>query len=99
MCVRESVIIDVRDSSYAPERDAVVDVRVTGPGGRTDTVRAQPEGSRPGRYKAIVQAALHAIAGRGISRTPTIAAMSAMTQTSAARIERCMFFCSLGRVV
>jgi uncharacterized membrane protein len=50
------VLIDARDASFAAARDAVIDVRVTGPGGRVDTVRAQPDPSRPGRYKAIVQA-------------------------------------------
>jgi uncharacterized membrane protein len=50
------VVIDARDSSYAPERDALVDLRVTGPGSRVDTVRAQPDASRPGRYRATVHA-------------------------------------------
>jgi hypothetical protein len=51
------ISVDARNSSYTPERDAVVDVRVTSPGGRLDTVRAQPDASRPGRYRAIMHAA------------------------------------------
>ena len=50
------VIVDARDAAYAPARDANVDVRVTASGGRTDTVRAQPDASRPGRYRAVLHA-------------------------------------------
>jgi uncharacterized membrane protein len=51
------VSIDARDPSYSPERDATIDVRVTGPGGRVDTVRAHPDVSRAGRYRATLHAA------------------------------------------
>jgi uncharacterized membrane protein len=51
------LVIDARDPSYAPQRNADVDVRVTGPRGRLQTVRAQPDASRPGRYRAMVHAA------------------------------------------
>src|SRR5919107_4802161 len=50
------IVVDARDPSYAPERDAAIEVQVTAPGGRVDTIRAQPDGSRPGRYRAVLHA-------------------------------------------
>ena len=44
------VVIDARTPSFAPERDATVDLRITGPGGRVETARAQ---SSP-RIQAVI---------------------------------------------
>jgi uncharacterized membrane protein len=44
----------VRDAAFAPQRDATVDVRVTAPDGRSETLRAAPESGTDsaGRYTA-----------------------------------------------
>ena len=69
------IVINARDSSYAPERDATVDVRVTGPGGRVETVRAQPDVSQSGRYRATVhaaQAGVYRVAAEARARSATL---------------------------
>ena len=50
------VTIAARDKSYGPRADAVVDVRVTSPSGRVDTVQADPVASQSGRFRAAVRA-------------------------------------------
>ncbi len=49
--------ITARDSGYAPRADAVVDVRVTSPSGRVETVHAEPVPSQPDQFRASVRAA------------------------------------------
>jgi len=51
------IVIAARDGGYAPRADAVVDVRITSPSGRIDTVRADPVSSQPGQFRASVRAA------------------------------------------
>jgi uncharacterized membrane protein len=51
------VVIAARDAGYAPRADAVVDVRVTSPSGRVETVHAEPVASQPGQFRASVRAA------------------------------------------
>jgi uncharacterized membrane protein len=50
------IAIAARDGGYAPRADAVVDVRVTSPSGRVDSVRADPVPSRGGQFRAAVRA-------------------------------------------
>lgn len=50
------VTIAVRDGSYAPRADAVVDVRVTSPSGRVESLRADPSPSGGGQFRAAVRA-------------------------------------------
>jgi hypothetical protein len=51
-----SIAIAARDAGYAPRADAVIDVRVTSPSGRVDTVHADPVPSRRGQFRAAVRA-------------------------------------------
>jgi uncharacterized membrane protein len=69
------VVIDARNSSYAPERDATVDLRITGPGGRVEAARAQSDASHPGRYRANVhatQAGVYRVAAEARVGTSTL---------------------------
>lgn len=50
------VAIAARDGGYAPRAGAVVDVRVTSPSGRVETVHADPVPSQAGRFRASVRA-------------------------------------------
>ncbi|PYR76165.1 MAG: hypothetical protein DMF86_13120 [Acidobacteria bacterium] len=58
-CTGDDVRVSVfaRDAAFAPQPDAVVDVRVTRPDGRVDSVRAEPDPARPGVFEAPVGAA------------------------------------------
>jgi uncharacterized membrane protein len=51
-----AVSIGARDASYAPRPDAIIDVRITGPDGRVESVRADPVASRTGQFRAAVRA-------------------------------------------
>jgi uncharacterized membrane protein len=51
------VAIAARDKGYAPRADAVVEVRITSPSGRVETVQADPVPSQPGQFRASVRAA------------------------------------------
>jgi hypothetical protein len=51
------VTITVRDAGYQARADAGVDVRMTSPAGRQDTVRAEPVLSQPGQFRATLHAA------------------------------------------
>jgi uncharacterized membrane protein len=51
------VIVDARDSGYAPRADAAVQVRVTSPTGRVDTVSASPVAGQDGKFQAAIRAA------------------------------------------
>ncbi len=69
------VVIDARTPSFAPERDATVDLRITGPGGRVETARAQSDPSHPGRYRANVhatQAGVYRVAAEARVGTSTL---------------------------
>jgi len=50
------VVIAARDKGYGPRADAVVEVRVTSPSGRVDTVHADPVPSQGGQFRAAVRA-------------------------------------------
>jgi uncharacterized membrane protein len=50
------VAIAARDKSYGPRADAVIDVRVTSPSGRVETVHADPVASQGGQFRAAVRA-------------------------------------------
>lgn len=49
------VTIAARDASFAPQPNAVVDVRVTRPGGAVDTIRAEPDSTRNGTFRATIR--------------------------------------------
>jgi uncharacterized membrane protein len=69
------VVIDARNPSFAPERDATVDLRITGPAGRVETARAQSDASHPGRYRANVhatQAGVYRVAAEARVGTSTL---------------------------
>jgi hypothetical protein len=51
------VVIGARDAKYAPRADAVVEVRITGPDGRVESIRADPIAAQSGRYRAALRAA------------------------------------------
>lgn len=51
------VTITARDAGYRPRADAGIEVRITSPAGRQDTVRADPVLSQPGQFRATVRAA------------------------------------------
>jgi uncharacterized membrane protein len=53
---RVPVSIAARDRSYAPRADATVEVRVTAPSGRVDTVRAEAARGAPGGFLASLRA-------------------------------------------
>jgi uncharacterized membrane protein len=50
------VAIAARDAGYAPRADAIVDVHVTSPSGRVETVHAAPVASQGGQFRASVRA-------------------------------------------
>jgi uncharacterized membrane protein len=50
------VAIAARDGGYAPRADAVVEVHVTSPSGRVETVHADPVPSQGGQFRAAVRA-------------------------------------------
>jgi len=50
------VSVGARDGKYAPRGDAVVDVRVTAPDGRVESVRADPVAAQAGRFRAAIRA-------------------------------------------
>ena len=50
------VAVGARDGKYAPRGDAVVDVRVTAPDGRVESVRADPVAAQAGRFHAAIRA-------------------------------------------
>lgn len=49
------VSIAARDRGYTPRPDALVDVRVTAPSGRVDTVRAEPASSAAAGFVAMLR--------------------------------------------
>jgi hypothetical protein len=51
-----SVSVGARDGKYAPRADALVDVRVTAPSGRVESVRAEPVAAQAGRFHAAIRA-------------------------------------------
>ena len=51
------VLVAARDAAYAPRADAIVEVRVTSPTGRVDTVPATPVAGQAGQFRAAVRAA------------------------------------------
>ena len=51
-----AVAIAARDKAYAPRADAILDVRVTSPSGRVETVHADPVPSQGGQFRAAVRA-------------------------------------------
>ena len=51
------IVIDARDAGYAPRADATVEVRVTSPTGRVETVQAAPIAARGGQFRAGIRAA------------------------------------------
>jgi uncharacterized membrane protein len=50
------IVIGARDAGYAPRADAVVEVRVTSPTGRVETVQATPVAAEGGQFRAAVRA-------------------------------------------
>ena len=50
------VSVGARDGKYAPRADALVDVRVTAPSGRVESVRADPVAAQAGRFQAAIRA-------------------------------------------
>lgn len=48
-----AIVVDARDQSFALQRDAQVDVRVTAPDGHVDAVAAQPIAGQPGRFQVV----------------------------------------------
>jgi uncharacterized membrane protein len=50
------VAISARDAGYTPRADAAIDVRVTSPSGRVDTVRAAAVPSQRGQFRAAIRA-------------------------------------------
>jgi hypothetical protein len=50
------VTIAARDKSYAPRADAMVNVSVTSPSGRVESVRADPVPDQGGSFRAAVRA-------------------------------------------
>ena len=50
------VLVDARDAGYAPRADATVQVRVTSPTGRVDTVQAAPVTGQDARFQAAIRA-------------------------------------------
>ena len=50
------VTIAARDAGYTPRADAIVDIRVTAPSGRIETVPAVPVASQGGQFRASVRA-------------------------------------------
>jgi uncharacterized membrane protein len=50
------IAIAARDRAYLPHADALVDVHVTAPSGRVDTVRAEPAPASGGAFVALVRA-------------------------------------------
>jgi len=53
------ITVIVRDGAFEPQPDATVDIRVTGPDGRSESLRASPDrmSDRPGRYTATMRPA------------------------------------------
>lgn len=51
------VVVNARDNTYAPRADATVEVRVTSPDGRVDTVEAAPSSGQAARFQASIRAA------------------------------------------
>jgi uncharacterized membrane protein len=51
-----AVAIAARDGGYAPRPGAVVDVRVTSPSGRVETVHADPVPAQGGQFRAALRA-------------------------------------------
>ena len=50
------VFVDARDSGYAPRADATVEIHVTSPAGRVDTVHAAPVIGQDARFRAAIRA-------------------------------------------
>lgn len=50
------ISVAARDTSYVPRADATVEIRVTSPTGRVDTVRAVPVPGQDGQFRAAVRA-------------------------------------------
>ena len=48
--------IAARDSAFVPRADAVVNVNVTGPDGRVQSLRAEPVASSAGQFRAAIRA-------------------------------------------
>ena len=48
--------IAARDKGYAPRADAIVDIRVTSPSGRVESVHADPIAARAGQFRAALRA-------------------------------------------
>jgi hypothetical protein len=48
--------IAARDKGYAPRADAIVDVRVTSPSGRVESMHADPIAARAGQFRAALRA-------------------------------------------
>jgi uncharacterized membrane protein len=49
-----TVTVVVRDAAFAPQADAAVDVRVTAPDGRVDSLHAEPDAARAGVFRAVL---------------------------------------------
>jgi uncharacterized membrane protein len=75
-----SVRILARDAAFVPQADAVIDVNVTTPEGRTETIRAEPprQGDEDGAYVARYRAA-----GPGVYRVRATARRGATLMGSA----------------
>jgi hypothetical protein len=52
---RLDVLVDVRDDSFLPVRDATVPVRVTGSDGQVQSLEASPDRDTPGTYRVEVR--------------------------------------------
>ncbi|HYT65690.1 MAG TPA: glutamine amidotransferase [Vicinamibacterales bacterium] len=50
------VTIGARDANYVPRADAIVEVRVTAPDGRVESVRADPIAAQSGQFRAALRA-------------------------------------------
>ncbi|HMC77816.1 MAG TPA: glutamine amidotransferase [Vicinamibacterales bacterium] len=50
------IAIAARDKGYAPRADAIVDVRVTSPSGRVESMHADPIAARAGQFRAALRA-------------------------------------------
>jgi len=50
------VAVAARDAGYAPRADAIVDVRVTSPSGRVETIHAASVPAQAGQFRASVRA-------------------------------------------
>jgi uncharacterized membrane protein len=49
------LIVDARDAAFAPQSDAIVNVRVTSPSGSVESARAEAITGQPGRYRAVMR--------------------------------------------